>query len=165
MRLYRHWSPGEFTAFLAVLAVVAGARAWYLHRRARATLRWRPVDGKITWSMVDEKQYPTRWGSDRTVYKADIKYSYTIGEHEHQGTRVYFGVEGYSRRFNTARDLVDQFPPGKVVRVFVDPARLQETVLLRGQEQIARRVMLIAIGLVTASVVLYGLRANLGWLY
>lgn len=156
-----HYTPGEVAAIGGGLAIAAGIYGCYLYSRAQATLRWRPVDGKITWSMLEDRERSSR-RDPHTQYRAAIKYSYALGGVPYEGTRVYYGATDWRDSDTLARTLVDRYPPGKMVRVFVDPAKPSESVLARGQDHIGRRWILIAAALGVVSGLVFAFRANLG---
>lgn len=147
-------------AILGVCAIGSAAYSMYMLSRARATLSWRPAEGKITWAMVEDRVRYRRRGR-RTQYRAAIKYSYAIGAHEHTGDRAYYGAHEWRSSEAAARELVDRYPPGKVVRVFIDPARPKEAVLERGQDRTGRRWRMFALGFAAAAVVVYLFRSAL----
>ena len=83
--------------------------------------------------MVDDRRRgsPGQRGRDRTGYVPEIRYKYFIGGKELEGDRVYNG-DAWNRKEKVIARLVDRYPPGARVRVFVDPARPGEAVLEPG---------------------------------
>ena len=143
-----------------IFALGTAVRAYYLRGRGQATMRWRPVDGKITWSIVDETTINTRKGS-RTAYRADIKYTYMIGTHEHQGTQVYAVSPRWDTSDTAPRELVDLYRPGQTVTVFVNPTQVTETVLVHMQESEIRFLWRSALAAAAVSITVWLLRSRL----
>lgn len=140
-------------AYLAVIAPFAWyhtRRALILMRGAKASMRWRPVDGEIIWSMVEERNTPWYARRRRRNYLVDqepvqyrpvIRSRYQIGTRQYEGQRVYFGADEWLAQPAQSQGLTALYPLGKKVRVFVDPARPTETVLERARDHAAKRSM------------------------
>lgn len=160
-RRHAHIPPGQLAILLGLGAIGTAIYAHYLYRRSQATLHWRPVDGTIIWSTVEERSTNSRYSSNRDQYRADIKYAYNVGTLQYEGTRVYFGANEWHSSDTAARQLVNRYPPGKKVRVFVDPESAGETVLARGQMQGGQRWAYISAACVVGAVVVFLLRAQL----
>ena len=156
MILYRRSSapPGVYLIVLAVFALYYVSKAVTALRGAKASLRWRSVDGQITWAMMDTRERPW-WrrrrrqigddGEPNTQYRPDIRYSYRIGNKDYEGRRLYFGAHDWANRRADADIYIARYRPGEKVRVFVDPARPTETVLQRGTDDEAKRYLKWAI--------------------
>lgn len=140
-------SIDPLAAVVTVATIASSAYALYLFYRVRVTLRWRPVDGEITWSMIENRG--RRSGEQ---WRPTIKYSYTIGTRRYEGSRVYYGAAEWRGSEQTSLDLTSRYTPGQKVSVFVNPANPKEAVLERGQSAAALRWLLTAIGLVALSV-------------
>lgn len=108
---------GAFTGFLFTLFAVLGAQ------------QWNAVDGRIRDSAVVERD---------GAYRADIAYTYEVDGGRYMADRVFFGIEEGS-----AYDLVDRYPAGAPVTVYVNPSDPQEAVLERrlGEESIVTGIV------------------------
>jgi Protein of unknown function (DUF3592) len=156
----RRYPPEVIAGVLAVFAVGLGVRAMYLHRRTLDVRRWRPADGKVTWSVVAEKVKRSRNGP-YTVYSPEVRYTYAIGPHQHEGTLIYFGSGTWHKSDVEARRLVDIYTPGTEVRVYVNPTNVKETVLESGDNPEVRRALLQAVGCAVGAVLVFLFRAPL----
>ncbi len=91
--------------------------------RQREVQRWTPTQAEIVESSVRER-------GDR--YEFAVRFRYEVGGREHVGSRYASGRE--THRFEnvaTRRRLLDTYPPGKAVTVFVNPEKPGEAVLTR----------------------------------
>jgi hypothetical protein len=150
-------TPESFAIILGVGAFAFGSWGTHLIRRARATRRWKPAEGHITWSHIEEIRRRGRYGERVVGYKPDIQYKYRIGENEHQGTRLWFGYDHRMSEAN-ARAIATRYSVGTRLRVFYDPADVTETVVERGHEEAAWKTIkfavLMAIGAIGTAVYL-----------
>ena len=140
------FSLAGFTALSALAAVPQ-------YRRARQTLGWHAVDGTITSAAVVEERRDRRGEEERTVYAPEIRYSYEAGGSRHEGTQVFLGDE-WSEMEGTAREIVDAYPPGTRVNVYVDPAHAGAAVLRPGDVLLRGRLLIVGI-LAVATVVAF----------
>ena len=157
---YRNYPPEHIAVALGVAAVAVGVRAFYLHRRTLDVHRWRPVDGKVTWALVADKVMSSRNGP-YTAYSPDVRYTYAIGPHQHEGTLIYFGSGTWLKSDVEARRLVDLYVPGTEVRVYVNPTNVKETVLESGDNPAVRRALLAAVGCAVGAALVFLFRAQL----
>jgi hypothetical protein len=155
-----HYSPEAYAGGFGIAALGLGVRAMYLHRRTADVHRWHAVEGKITWSVVAEKVKSSRNGA-YTAYSPEVRYTYTIGPHQHEGTLIYFGSGTWRESDVEARRLVDIYAPGTEVKVYVNPTNVKETVLEHGDNPAVRRALLQAVGFAVGAVLIFLFRAPL----
>jgi hypothetical protein len=165
--------PIVYVGVLGVFAMYYIVRGINLFGRAKASLRWRSVDGEITWSMVETRPRPWYKGRRRrsfgesfelfdTEYRPDIRYSYRIGSTGYEGRRLYFGADIWSHKPKDAEAYVARYRLGEKVRVFIDPARPTETVLQRGTDKVAKRYLgwAIVFGALWVAALAVGLKSG-----
>ena len=110
---------GGALVFGSVSAVVVAA---FLRSRGRKQLSWEGVDGTITAARVT---------FDGEYYRPEIEYSYSYDGRALRGEKV----RSFPLLVNwkgPARRVVAKYPPGSVVKVFVNPENPFESVLERG---------------------------------
>ena len=109
-----------------VIAAIAFRGAWNVYAMSEAARGWPRVDGTITWSELEE-------GKDEDdgspVYRANVQYTYTFGEAEHIGYRSAMGADEWGQLRSSRSRIVDKYPVGKGVRVYVNPSRPSESLL------------------------------------
>jgi len=93
--------------------------------RALSMRRWQAVQGEILRSEVIEEQ---RANDGQTFYQPALMYGYIVGETELAGHRR--GPISATVRFY-AESVVKQYPPGRIVTVYFDPANPKDSVLER----------------------------------
>ena len=126
------------------------------YRRAKETLGWNEVDGTVTWAAVVEERRDQGAETERTVYAPEIRYSYEAGGLRHEGSRVFLGDE-WSEMEGTAREIVEAYPPGARVKVYVDPAHTGGAVLRRGDVLLRGRLIVVgALAAATAVAIIFG---------
>jgi hypothetical protein len=169
-----------FAYVLGGAAVGTGIYAAILFSRARATLRWKPGEGEITTSLVEERKKP--WyamGRRRrrhldgifsagdldivpegqfTDRRADIRYVYAVGGRNHEARCVYFGAHRWSPDQQVARSLVARYPVGTQVRVYYNPAKPDAAVLVRGETRMAKSWLIVAAVLAVAAALIVAFR-------
>ena len=96
----------------------------YQLNRARVSVTWPLVDGKIITSEVQSHH-----GEDGTTYSADIEYSYTVNEKQFKSDVIVIGGHDYS-----AGSAVKRYPLGKSVTVAYNPEKPNQAVLQPGVE-------------------------------
>lgn len=122
----------------------------FIRGRAKATLRWRPVPGKIVWSLMDERQ--ARFGRGAfgnarvTQYRPDVRYWYSVGGVEHECAQIFVGDKDWHSLRMTAQPTLDKYPVGRELRVFHNPARPEEAVLERGAVHGSTKYIVIGSG-------------------
>lgn len=114
---------------------------WFFTRRkARATLSWPAVPGRILDSRVVKG---VDQDGDMTT-NASVTYAYTVGGAALRGNQVSIGVRG-------ARSSVAKYPAGTDVQVFYDPAKPSSAVLEPGGSG-AAVILIIAIVVIVGGI-------------
>lgn len=110
-----------------VFALVGLPMVWLARRvfaRDRAMRDWPRVPGVITASSVTSHTRQVRdkngFTSDTTYYLAALRYTYTVGGQQREGTEL--SRQGSPQSQAGAQAVVDAYPAQKVVEVLVDPA-------------------------------------------
>lgn len=128
-----------------------------IRRRGKATLRWRPVQGKIVWSMLEEREVNRVRGSalpvTMTQYRPDVRYRYTVGGVEHECAQIYVGDKEWHKLRMTAQPTLDKYPVGRELRVFHNPANSEEAVLERGAFRGSAKFLLIGSGALSIALI------------
>jgi hypothetical protein len=91
---------------------------------------WPTVDGVITQSEIEHQTSTSGEGSDKkTTVKSypKIAYQYRIDGQPYESTTVSF-----SSSSNNAKQIVAQYPKGKTVRVYYNPDKPRQAVLVPG---------------------------------
>jgi hypothetical protein len=103
------------------------------------TRNWPETTGVITDSKIEtaeesrllKTKSSSREGTKRYTYRVQVRYTYTVGNKELEGTRIKFGYEPHES-LTKARSEQTQLSPGKEVRVFYKPENPTSSVLIKG---------------------------------
>ena len=125
-----------WNAFILFFDVMIG---WNLYRQYDAQARYQPVDAVVLGAYVDESR-----SDDSTTYKPRIEYEYTVNGDEFVGDRYSFVLFGQGDR-GYARSIVDRYPTGKEITVFVDPGDPGESVIDRTDDTFPSPVLLFLV--------------------
>ncbi len=91
---------------------------------------WPTVDGVIIRSEIEQQTVTTeKDGKKKTEVKSHpkIAYQYQVGGQEYKGTKISFLSSS-----GNANQIVSQYPKGKTVRVYYNPDKLKQAVLVPG---------------------------------
>lgn len=91
--------------------------------RAIRAQRWPHVTGTIVSRELVEKR-----GTDATVYRVDIRYTYKVADHTYSGNR-YDPTLGASSTHDRKAAIVSLYQPQQHVAVYYDPAHPDQAVL------------------------------------
>lgn len=98
------------------------------------TSDWNEVDAVVDHSGYDSSTSCDEYGNDCTTSDwLVVHYTYTIGEFNHSGNRWSF--------VGNADGVVEDYPPGKGIVVYVDPADDSESVMVRGFEGVLIEIL------------------------
>lgn len=137
-------SAGGFPLFglaLPLLAIVVGIAAFlqfFMQRaQANASLRWPSTTGKITLAdvVMDQRRDDDHDGNrDRTVtvYRPDVRYAYTVGGREFDGSAWKWGWIAFYPDEPSAWKAIAKYATGARVSVFYDPAAPENAILEPG---------------------------------
>lgn len=133
------WIVIGVCAVMTLLGGILSAVAYDTHRDGEATKAWPSTSGEILSSRVDQDVRQERQDNgtirERTTYRADITYSYTIQGVKYTGHRIRADDTGGDR--DKAYDTVNEYPVGSIVDVFYDPADPGSSVLRQGADTVA----------------------------
>lgn len=87
---------------------------------------WSVTECKVITSAVGRHT-----GDDSTTYSVDISYDYEVDGKVYHSDRYKF-MSGSSSGYNGKKEVVDQYPPGKVIRCYYDPSDPSKSVIERG---------------------------------
>jgi hypothetical protein len=97
---------------------------------AFTTRSWHETEGMVYSSNI--RFATSNLGSPNSgFFTPDVTYRYRIAGTGYTSTSIYYNDLAFLSS-ESAQKLVDQFPAGRVIRVFYNPDDLQETVLLPG---------------------------------
>jgi hypothetical protein len=139
-----------FLAIGIILSII-GYITW---NKARVSTSWPAVPGRILNASVDRVRERNRDSdgdvSIETKYEVDVSYEYTVEGREYVGDTIQFGLS--DRMSNSARaySIVNQYPQGTEVDVYVDPSQPSTSVLQPGVQ--LSTFLMPAFGLVFAIV-------------
>ena len=98
------------------------------------TSDWNEVAAVVDHSGYDSSTSCDEYGNDCTTSDwLVVHYTYTIGEFNHSGNRWSF--------VGNADGVVEDYPPGKGIVVYVDPADDSESVMVRGFEGVLIEIL------------------------
>jgi hypothetical protein len=121
-------------SLLLLPAVGYALQAWWFRREAQRSLKWRETQGMTTRSELDVKRIRRRRGADYDVYRPLVEYTYDVpGKVDRVGTRVYYGADQWRKTAGIADEICSKYRVGQPCRVYVNPGRVEESVLERGQ--------------------------------
>jgi len=95
---------------------------------------WPTVDGVIIRSEIEQQTVTTeKDGKKKTEVKSypKIAYQYQVGGQEYKGTKISFLSSS-----GNANQIVSQYPKGKTVRVYYNPDKLKQAVLVPGNSDL-----------------------------
>jgi len=117
---------------LGALFLLAGAavviHAFRLARKVQAAQTWPSVKGFVTTSVVK------RGGGRNRVYRAKIRYTYSVHGHEFEGRRYALGGELDTSSRGRAESRCARYPEDSEPEVYYDPSNPKDSCLERVQE-------------------------------
>ncbi|MBF0128121.1 MAG: DUF3592 domain-containing protein [Magnetococcales bacterium] len=118
MKRGRPFHPRAILLIVGILFLVLGG---YPFQLALQSKQWSQVEGNITRSTLSHA-FP--------FHRTDMEYTYLFNNNRHQNNRIGFGLgdrffllEGFAKR------IVERYPTGKQVKIFVNPKNPAESVL------------------------------------
>lgn len=124
-------SLGKALLFLG-MGIAAGVYSIFAYQTATESESWPSTTGEITLSKVDMDHNVTT-GNNKTKWKPRVKYSYEVNASLFENDRIGIGIGdmNYKTR-NQAQRAISQYPAGKKVQVYYDPANPQTSALETG---------------------------------
>ena len=95
--------------------------------RAHESKSWEPSAGEI----IDTRVETSRDSEGDTHYEIKLLYSYSFNNETYQGDKIFFGYGSTSNMLDN-QELVEYFPAGKEVPVYINPVHPDESVLIPG---------------------------------
>jgi|GEM_PF-3765619 len=122
----------SWAGFLAVMVLlglffITIRYARVLHEAYVASDAWLPVDALVDVSAVVRASC----GKGEN-YKVQLQYRYPLRGRDHIGDQIAFG-DPYCGAWSGARDIALKYPAGVHITAYVDPARADHAVLVRGR--------------------------------
>lgn len=120
-----------------VIAIAAFVALIVVASKFRASADWREVQGRVISSEVRSIARTPGTGAESTdrrpvEFEADIVYEYHFEGQRHEGRRIYPAMSSVFSDSQLAQELVDRFPAGEEVSVYVDPDRPSQAALIKG---------------------------------
>ena len=106
-------------------------RGWQQNKLADASKNWPAANGQITISKIHEGWSEDSDGDRFRSYQADVQFVYQVNGQTLNGSQIAFGVKSSDRNPKNAQVAVNNYPVGKNVPVYYNPANPGEAVLER----------------------------------
>jgi hypothetical protein len=131
--LYTNNGVPLFAYLLPVVAALIACLGIYsfvdLRRQQRQSAAWPATPGRITTSCVVEVEETDDDNDTVTKYREQIVFAYRLGKHEYKGTTRKWGWTELYATPDGAEAVVAQYPVGRDVPVYYDPAAPATAVL------------------------------------
>jgi hypothetical protein len=115
---------------------------------------WLTTMGKIISSELDAQMTTDDEGNETTTYLALITFSYKVGETIYESDRINFDYGMRTSNIQKQQSVVKQYPVGREITVYYDPADPQQSVLEKRVDATFTTMLVsavfIAIGLIVA---------------
>lgn len=138
-------------AIMFVGAIIVAASVFFYFRaasRAKAARSWPAVPGRIVSSTVTHTVETDMDNDSEDVWTVAVTYAYTAGGLERQGQRIGWGVSNRWTVEKKAQALAARYPEGAAVKVYVDPADPEQSVLETGRPDPAKSIIFGVVGLI-----------------
>ena len=113
-----------FATLLLVFGILQLAIALFFASTALHATTWSTIDGSIVQAAVSVSS------GGRTSHRPTVVYSYQVGSAKYENDNIW--VVDFSTTLADARKLVDAYPRGMGVRVYVDPENPERSILRPG---------------------------------
>ncbi|NLE76914.1 MAG: DUF3592 domain-containing protein [Chloroflexi bacterium] len=143
-------------ALLALLGLILALMGLLQRRRVQASAGWQSVEGQALKAEIRKKVVTTGTGRDRSTssyYSPDVKYQYVVDGVRYEADRVAFGPVMKSSE-EEVRQLMEQAMPSGAPRVFYDPRKPQNAVLLNTEQSGATGYLVAGAVVIAVAVVL-----------
>lgn len=127
---------------IIVIGGLISRSGFYEINKAKESVDWPSSNGIIVSSEMGQDI-----AEDETIYSANIVYEFKVAKETIRGGRIKFGFVNTGK--SDIRRWLNQYPKGKEVIVYYDPANPYESVLLTGENKTIW--ILPAFGIVFAS--------------
>ncbi len=113
---------------IGLVFIVAGIRSYA--RLNTAKRNWHPTQGRIMFSEVIARRSSSGRGGTSTSYYPRVVYEYVVNGNRYQGTQVSVGHEvGYGSYQMVNQRVMQNYPPGRDLSVYYNPANPSEAAL------------------------------------
>lgn len=137
--------------------VFAGIGVWLILRyqknkeKAHQSLNWPKTSGRVIESRIAEHESEDEDGHVTYTYSPVVRYEYQVNGVAYTGGQVAIGGSGIAiSNNNKVQQMIDQYPPGKLVVVYYNPQNPAEAVLetrIAGKAELVLGIILIGVGL------------------
>lgn len=125
---------------------------------AKESVAWPVAEGRIHHSKIIETVKRRTSGqkgqANSKSYHAKVEYEYIVSETKYSSNQISFGKTG-SNKPEYARQLVNQYPKGKIVDVYYDPEDPETAVLVPGKSLASYAQLLVGVILTIISCLLF----------
>lgn len=139
-------------ALLGLVFVLIGLRQ---RQRALASARWPGVPGRALSAEVKKQVYTTGKGNSRRSdawYSPNVKYEYVVDGVRYESDRVAFGgLQKHSEE--EVRQVIEKAMPAGSLRVFYNPRRPQDAVLLNTEQSGVGGALVAGVVIIIAAAV------------
>ena len=122
------WVGTALAAFGLLWAAAFGFAHVRAVGKAKAAESWPVAAGTVIGSEVREEESSDRDGGSTTWYNPVVRYRYSVGGREIEGTRLRYGNPRSASRKKAVAALLP-YAPGSTITVRYDPANPEESVL------------------------------------
>lgn len=113
--------------------------------------KWKEAVGVVTESYVLSENVSDGANKFQVLYRPAVSYRYIVKENIYDNDRIYFGAKIMYEQREEAEKKLDKYAAGAPVRVYYNPAWIQDSVLERSVPQ-ASKMNRLAIGLLLLSI-------------
>jgi energy-coupling factor transporter transmembrane protein EcfT len=125
-----------FSVLFTGLGIGMVLLAYTSYKTAVGSKTWPTVDGVVTLSEIERQTSTSGDGADKKTtvqYSPKIVYRYQIDGQNYEGTRISFASES-----GNAQQIVSNYPKGKSVRVYYNPGKHKQAVLVPGSGSVEK---------------------------
>jgi len=130
------------------IGIILIFRFTYIFILSKKSKDWKKTEGEIVNSKVQKTN------DDGVIYKAVIRYKYTIGEKVYFSNRVFYGDNTWSNFSKSAKTLVNKYPKGEKALVYYNPKHPNQSVLETGVHSVIYWVLFGGVLLLFISAVM-----------
>jgi hypothetical protein len=130
-----------FAGLFFLLGIGGLFGSWSWRRRGKESLQWPTVPGDVILSKLTEE---TDSDGD-TLYGADIRYRYRVGEKSYESNQVQWAGSFKTSGGGSARKQIAKYPAGARVKVYYDQGKPNVAVLEPANRGGAWMTMVMAI--------------------
>ena len=118
----------------------------YLIYRGIITKRFQQTEGVVLSS-----ELISHLGDDEASYEPLIHYEYSIDGKRYQNSVYSVAPSGYNKR--KAQKIIDNFEPGRIIKVYFNPEKMEDSVLSVGLSTIDTIGIIIMVSLLLFAII------------